>query len=108
VGGSLQRHDGLPLPRHRARVHQRVAGNSLVKQRERSNRFVAISFSVPVEVAPALRSAVEEISHTVGQRLEGSYSFAREQALTDAAEGLGALRAAVNSKVPKEDSHYGN
>lgn len=79
-----------------------------MKQRERSNRSIAISFSVPVEVAPALRSAVEEISHTVGTRLEGSYSFAREQALTDAAEGLGALRAAVNQKVPKEDQHYGN
>ena len=78
-----------------------------MKQRERSNRFLIITFRVPVEIAPALRSAVEEISYIVGQRLEGSYSFAREQALTDAAEGLGALRAAVNKLISREDSHYG-
>lgn len=78
-----------------------------MKQRERSNVFVVVSFRVPVEIAPALRSAVEEISYIVGQRLEGSYSFAREQALTDAAEGLGILRAAVNKLISKEDSHYG-
>ena len=78
-----------------------------MKQRERSNVFIIISFRVPVEIAPALRSAVEEISYILGQRLEGSYSFAREQALTDAVEGIGALRAAVNKKISREDSHYG-
>lgn len=78
-----------------------------MKQRERSNAFIVISFRVPVEIAPALRSAVEEISYIVGQRLEGSYSFAREQALTDAAESLGILRAIVNKLIPREDSHYG-
>jgi hypothetical protein len=78
-----------------------------VKQRERSSRLLTITLQVPVEISPALRSAVEEISYIVGQRLEGSYSFAREQALTDAAEALGIVRAAVNKQVPKEDSHYG-
>ena len=78
-----------------------------MRQRERSARYLVFTFRVPVEIAPALRSAVEEISYIVGQRLEGSYSFAREQALTDAAEALGALRAAVNKQVPREDHHYG-
>lgn len=78
-----------------------------MKQRERTSRLLVITFSIPIEIAPALRSAVEEISHTVGTRLEGSYSFAREQALTDAAESLGALRAAVNRLIPREDQHYG-
>jgi hypothetical protein len=78
-----------------------------VKQRERSSRLLTITLLVPVEISPALRSAVEEISYIVGQRLEGSYSFAREQALTDAAEALGIVRAAVKKQVPKEDSHYG-
>lgn len=78
-----------------------------MKQRERTNSFIVLTVRVPVEIAPALRSAVEEISYIVGQRLEGSYSFAREQALTDAAEALGAVRAEVNKKIPKEDTHYG-
>lgn len=65
-----------------------------------------IEFRVPVEISPALRSAVEEISYIVGQRLEGSYSYAREQDLTDAAESLGILRAAVNKKISREATHY--
>lgn len=77
-----------------------------MKPRNRSGRNVEITFSVPEEISPALRSAVDEISTTVGRRLEGSYSFAREQALTDAAEALGVLRAAVNRKIPKEDRYY--
>jgi len=78
-----------------------------VKQRERSNRYIEVVIRVPVEIAPALRSAVEEISTTVGQRLESKHSFAKEQALTDAAEALLIVRKAVYSKIPKEDQYYG-
>lgn len=72
----------------------------------RSNRWITVSFAIPKEVGSALRSAVEEISYIIGQRLEGRYSFAREQALTDAAEALGPLRAAVNAVVPEENPNY--
>lgn len=68
--------------------------------------MVRISFEVPMQVAPALRSAVEEISNTIGGRLEQSFSFATEQAFTDAAIGLGALRAAVCARVPAGDPAY--
>jgi len=78
-----------------------------VKQRERSNRYIDIVIRVPVEIAPALRSAVEEVSTIVGTRLESPQGFAREQALTDAAEALLIVRKAVYSKIPKEDTHYG-
>lgn len=67
---------------------------------------ITISFTVPADRAPALRSAVEEISNEVGGRLEGRHTYAKEQALTDAAIGLGRLRAAVNKAVPAEDPHY--
>lgn len=75
--------------------------------RERTNETIAIVLNVPAAVAPALRSVVEEMSHMVGQRLERSYGIAREQALTNAAEAMGILRAAVNAKVAREDRHYG-
>lgn len=56
--------------------------------------------------APALRSAIEEISNEVGGRLMGQHAFAKEQALTDAMIGLGVLRAAINKVVPAGDPHY--
>lgn len=78
-----------------------------MRERHRTSETVAINLNVPVAIAPALRSVVEEMSHTVGQRLEKSYSAAREQSLTNAAEALGILRAAVNAKVPQGDRYYG-
>lgn len=68
--------------------------------------MVRISFEVPDQVAPALRSAVEEISNAVGGRLEQAFSFATEQAFTDAVIGLGALRAAVCEKIPAGNAAY--
>ena len=78
-----------------------------MRERYRTNELVEITLAVPVAIAPALRSVVEEMSHTVGQRLEKSYSVAREQSLTNAAEAMGILRAAVNAKVPQGDRYYG-
>jgi hypothetical protein len=67
---------------------------------------VRITFEVYEEFAPALRSAIEEISNDIGARLTGSHRFAKEQALTDAAIGLAGLRAAVNAKIPAGDENY--
>lgn len=65
-----------------------------------------VSFEVFDELLPALKSAVEEISNEIGGRLEGPHSFDREEALSDAAMALGALRAAVNAIVPAGHPHY--
>lgn len=67
---------------------------------------ITISFTVRKSKAPALRSAVEELSSIIGSRLEGSHAFAKEHALTDAAITVGALRAAVNRQVPAGDPFY--
>lgn len=67
---------------------------------------IRITFEVYEEFAPALRSAVEEISNDIGARLTGSHRFAKEQALTDAAVSLGALRAAVFARIPAGDPNY--
>lgn len=69
-------------------------------------RRVEIRFDVSAEVAPALRSAIEEISNDIGGRLTGSYRHSREQALTDAAIGLAALRKALFAVVPAGDVNY--
>lgn len=78
-----------------------------MRERHRTNEAVEIVLNVPLAIAPALRSVVEEMSHTVGQRLEKSYGIAREQSLTNAAEAMGIVRAAVNAKVPQGDRYYG-
>lgn len=65
-----------------------------------------ITFEVADIHAPALRSAIEEISNEVGGRLTGQHAFAKEQALTDAAIGLGTLRKAINKVVGAGDPNY--
>lgn len=67
---------------------------------------ITITFTVRRSHAPALRSAVEEISGEVGARLEGPHSFAKESSLTNAAIALGKLRSAVNAAVRAGDPHY--
>jgi len=44
------------------------------------------------------------MSNQLGKELEGTHSNAKTQALTDAAIGFGALRAALYSVVPKGPS----
>lgn len=58
---------------------------------------VTVAFEVDDETLPALYSAVEEVSNSVGTRLEEAKLFAREDALTRAARALGALRAGISS-----------
>lgn len=73
----------------------------------RSGETVEICFRIPKEIGPAFRSAVMEKSNIVGGRLEGRFSLPREQALTEAAEGMGALRAATTKVIKEENSYYG-
>lgn len=61
---------------------------------------------IPSEQGPALRSAINEIRNEVGARLEGSFTFAKEFALTNAASALGTLAAAINKVIPNEDPDY--
>lgn len=58
------------------------------------------------EHAPAFRSAVEELADEIAGRLEGSHSFAAEQALTDALIPIHSLRAAVFKAIPAGDPAY--
>lgn len=74
--------------------------------RPRGGRYITFSFQVHSDHAPALRSAIDEISNDIGGRLTGSHSFAKEEALTDAAVALGALRSEVFAKVPAGDPFY--
>lgn len=84
---------------------QALVGSQAVKTPGRPVTL-KITFSVSTEHAPALKSAIDEISNVVGGRLEGAHSFAKEQALTDAAVALGSLRHAIAEKVPKGDAFY--
>lgn len=65
-----------------------------------------VTTEIPSEQGPALRSALAEIRNEVGARLEGSFTFAKEFALTRAVSALGALAAAVNDVIPTEDVDY--
>lgn len=66
--------------------------------------MIDISFSIPDSEGPAFRAVVQEMRNTIGDRLTGNHPFKKEAALTAAASAVGALAAAVNSKVagPKE------
>lgn len=57
--------------------------------------MVEITFAVNEDALPSLYSAIEEISNEVGARLEAPHRYEREDALTRAARGLGALRAGI-------------
>lgn len=65
-----------------------------------------ITFEVRDCDAPALRSAVDEISNTVGTRMEAKYTYEQEDALVRASIALATLRAAVCAVVPNGDPNY--
>lgn len=71
-----------------------------------TQHLLTISFTVKEAHAPALRSAIEEISDAVATRTEGKFLTASEHALTCALIGLGQLRAALFPLVPKGDPNY--
>jgi hypothetical protein len=90
----------IPVP-----DHGRFAAELLSLAPGRRGR-IRISFEVHEQHAPAFRSAVEEISNEVGGRLEGPFSYARQDALTAAACALGSLRAATFAAIPAGDPAY--
>lgn len=57
--------------------------------------MIEVRFTVHEETLPALYSAVEEISNSVGTRLEEPHAFKQEDALTRASRALGQLRAGI-------------
>jgi hypothetical protein len=61
---------------------------------------------IPSEFGPALRSALEDLSNILGERLVGVHKFEREDSITFAVTALGPLRAAVNQVVPQGDPNY--
>jgi hypothetical protein len=61
---------------------------------------------IPSEFGPALRSALEDLSNLISERLLGVHKFEREDSLTFAVTALGPLRAAVNQVVPAGDPNY--
>lgn len=64
------------------------------------------TFSVPDQFCTALKSAVDDLSEQIGAKLEGPKPYDTEQALTHAAIGVGALRAAVNAQVKAGAKDY--
>lgn len=71
------------------------------------DELLTFTFQVPRKHTPALRSAVMEISGTIGNRIVGARNRpAHERALTSAVIAVGALRAAVTAQVPVSDRNY--
>lgn len=69
-------------------------------------RMVRISFDIPDDMAPALRSWVEEARNEIGERCAGTFRYGKEGAITRAAACAGIVAAAVNAKVPAGDPEY--
>lgn len=69
-------------------------------------RMKTFTVSIPDEFAPAFKSAVEEMSNTLGTRLESQHKYDKQDALTFASASFGILRAAVSAQVPEGDKRY--
>lgn len=67
---------------------------------------IRITFDVYEEFAPALRSAIDELSTILGSRATGSHRFSKEQAITDAIISVAALRVAVFAAISAGDPNY--
>jgi hypothetical protein len=67
-----------------------------------------VTFTVTMErrFTPAFRSAIDEISDEVGERLKAPHDYDVQDALTEAAVALGILRAAVFPAVPAAHPNY--
>jgi hypothetical protein len=65
-----------------------------------------VDAEIPSEFGPALRSALEDLSNILSERLLGVHKFEREDALSFALTALGPLRAAVNKIVPEGHPDY--
>lgn len=67
---------------------------------------IRLDFEVEAKHAPALKSAIDEISNEIGERLKNAAEYAVEDAWTYAAVGLGKFRAAISTQVPYGDPNY--
>jgi hypothetical protein len=77
------------------------------QRQDGTQKLTRITFEVPDEHGPTLRSVVEEMSNQVGQAIEENiYLFGKENSLTVAAAVLGKMRAAVNAKIDCEDPDF--
>jgi hypothetical protein len=76
------------------------------RQKPESKPALVFTFTIPNEFGPALKSAVDEISETIGARLEGPHAYEKEGALTHAAAAIAALRASVNQQVKRGSAAY--
>jgi hypothetical protein len=65
-----------------------------------------VTAEIPSKCGPALRSAIEDISNTIGGRLVSDMKFSLEDALTEAATALAPLRIAINQIVPEGHPDY--
>lgn len=79
-------------PRRRTTPAEHVHGKTT---EEESPVMLRVSFAVHPAHAPALWSAVEEISNTVATRMESKHDYEVEDTLVRATIALGDLRAAV-------------
>lgn len=77
-----------------------------LKDTERPGAQNIVDAEIPSEFGPALRSALEDLSNIISERLLGVHKFEREDALTFALTALGPLRAAVNQIVPEGHPDY--
>jgi hypothetical protein len=64
------------------------------------------TFSVPDPFCTAFKSAVDDLSDRIGAKLDGPKPYDTERALTHAAIGVAALRAAVNAQVKAGAKDY--
>lgn len=68
--------------------------------------MLEITIRIPDSHGPAFKSAVDEMSDTLGTRLESQHRFDKEEALTHAAASFGVLRAAVSEQVAEGNRYY--
>ena len=57
--------------------------------------MIEVRFIVHDDTLPALYSAIEEISNSVGARMQEPHAYKTEDALTRASRALGPLRAGI-------------
>lgn len=88
-------------PKYSSRTNTKDRLDPAARPQERT---LKIEFEIAERFAPALSSAVEEEKNEIGGRLEGSFSFATEQALTDGAVAVGILYAAVKRAIQEHNA----
>lgn len=105
----LSAHKDLPVitPEHvMATKRQTVPFRPPFRSKPELKPARTFTFTVDDVFCTALKSAVDELSELIGEKLEGKQAYDTEQAWTHAAIAVGALRAAVNAQVKCGAKHY--